>query len=75
MFSIKDWIQSAIKEFYTLKKIVLCIKCHLALVTCIHVAVALCSHEWGVTIMVSETKFFSPNSVTLLLFICLTLFK
>ena len=43
-----------------LKKIscVFCIKCHIALVTCTHAAVALRSHERDVTAMVSKNKLF-----------------
>ena len=55
MFSIKDWIQSAIKEFSCLEKkkkllVFFRIKYQLALITCINVAVALRSHERGVTV-------------------------
>ena len=40
------------------KLVFFCIKCHLALVTYTHAAVMLPSHEWGVTIMVLENRFF-----------------
>ena len=62
MISIKDWIQSVIKEFLCLEKkklhVFFCIKCQLAPVTCTHTAVALRSHVQGVTIMVLENRFF-----------------
>ena len=52
MCLIKDWIQSAIKRIFMLKKKITCvfrIKCHFAFVAYTHIVVALHSHEQGVT--------------------------